>query len=173
MLRISNFPFPSWTRAGNARHQVANGPNACLTSDNMAGASRQRGLDSGAYRGREAGTEMTKVQHRRLIRDNAPDKMREAGVAFETRQLDEPEFNGELLKKVVEEAGELGASETKADILGEPADLLAVLDQVQKTFAITDAELRDARVANAKEKGGFKERFFLEWSEGGNYNRSN
>lgn len=116
---------------------------------------------------------MTKVQHRRLIRDNAPNKMRESGVAFETRQLDEPEFRTELLKKVVEEAGELGVSQTKTDILGELADLLAVLDQVQRTFAITDAELREARALNANEKGGFRERFFLEWSEGGNYKRSN
>lgn len=116
---------------------------------------------------------MTKVQHRRLIRDNAPHKMREAGVVFETRQLDEPEFKTELLKKVIEEAGELGASETKADILAEMADLLAVLDQVQRTFTITDAELREARAFNAKEKGGFQDRFFLEWSEGGNYKRSN
>lgn len=116
---------------------------------------------------------MTKVRHQRLIRDNAPNKMREAGVAFETRQLDETEFKGELLKKVVEEAGELGACETRPSLLGELADLLAVLDQVQKTFGITDAELREARAVNAQEKGGFRERFFLEWSEGGNYKRSN
>lgn len=75
---------------------------------------------------------MAKVQHHRLIRDNAPNKMREAGVIFETRQLGEPEFKSELLKKVVEEAGELGASQTKLDILGELADLLAVLDQIQR-----------------------------------------
>jgi predicted house-cleaning noncanonical NTP pyrophosphatase (MazG superfamily) len=116
---------------------------------------------------------MTKVQHQRLIRDNAPNKMREAGVAFETRQLDELEFKSALLKKVVEEAGELAASETKADILAELADLLAVLDEVQRVFTITDAELRKARVANANEKGGFRERFILEWSDGGDYTRSN
>jgi predicted house-cleaning noncanonical NTP pyrophosphatase (MazG superfamily) len=125
-----------------------------------------------AFRGGAEGAEMTKVQHQRLIRDNAPNKMREAGVAFETRQLDELEFKSALLKKVVEEAGGLAASETKADILGELADLLAVLDQVQRTFTITDAELRKARSANANEKGGFRERFFLEWSEGGDYTRS-
>lgn len=53
---------------------------------------------------------MGKVFHRKLIRDNAPNKMREAGVAFETRRLEEAEFRSELLRKVVEEAGELGAS---------------------------------------------------------------
>lgn len=114
---------------------------------------------------------MVRTLHGRLIRDNAPNKMRQAGVVFEARHLDESEFMAKLLEKVVEEAGELGASETKADILGELADLLAVLDQVQKAFGITDAELREARALNAKEKGGFSERFFLEWSEGGSYKR--
>jgi predicted house-cleaning noncanonical NTP pyrophosphatase (MazG superfamily) len=50
---------------------------------------------------------MTKVLHRKLIRDNAPEKMREAGVVFKTRQLEEIEFKNELLKKVIEEAVKL------------------------------------------------------------------
>jgi predicted house-cleaning noncanonical NTP pyrophosphatase (MazG superfamily) len=112
---------------------------------------------------------MVKALQRKLIRDNAPNKMREAGVLFETRRLDDPEFKGELLKKVVEEATELAASESKAEIVGELADILAVVDQVQRTFGITDVELREARALNSKEKGGFMERYFLEWSEGGDY----
>lgn len=113
---------------------------------------------------------MTKVLHSKLIRDNAPDKMREAGVVFETRQLEEIEFKNELLKKVMEEAAELGASETKEEISGELADILDVIDQVQRMFGISDIsdiELREARALNAKEKGGFRQRLFLEWSEGG------
>lgn len=110
---------------------------------------------------------MGKVLQRKLIRDNAPNKMREAGVMFETRQLDELEFRSELLKKVIEEATELGTSETKIEISGELADLLDVMDQVQNSFGITDTELREARALNAQEKGGFQQRFFLEWSEGG------
>jgi predicted house-cleaning noncanonical NTP pyrophosphatase (MazG superfamily) len=53
-------------------------------------------------------------------------------------------------------------SESSHPALGELADLLAVLDQVQQTFGITDAELREARALNAKEKGDFSERLFLE-----------
>jgi predicted house-cleaning noncanonical NTP pyrophosphatase (MazG superfamily) len=121
---------------------------------------------NGKKRNEEA---MGKVLHRKLIRDNAPNKMREAGVLFEARQLDEPEFKSELLKKVIEEATELGASKAKGEILGELADILAVLDQVQETFGITDVELREARALNSKEKGGFRDQCFLEWSEGGNY----
>jgi len=56
---------------------------------------------------------MRKVFHRKLIRDNAPDKMQEAGVVFETRSLDDIEFRDELLRKVIEEAVDLGDSETK------------------------------------------------------------
>jgi predicted house-cleaning noncanonical NTP pyrophosphatase (MazG superfamily) len=109
--------------------------------------------------------EMIKVFHYKLIRDNAPNKMREAGVKFEMRQLEEKEFKNEFLRKVIEEAGELGASTTKEEITGELADVLDVIDQVQGMFGITDNELQMARADNTKEKGGFRERCFLEWSE--------
>jgi hypothetical protein len=63
----------------------------------------------------------------------------------------------------------LGASETKAEISGELADILDVIDQVQRMFGISDTELGEARALNAKEKGGFRQQFVLEWSEGGVY----
>ena len=112
---------------------------------------------------------MTKICHDKLIRDNAPTKMRESGVLFETRELDELEFKRELLRKVVEEAGELAASETKDEITGELADILDVIDQVQAAFGVSETELGEARARNAAEKGGFRQRLFLEWSEGGTY----
>jgi predicted house-cleaning noncanonical NTP pyrophosphatase (MazG superfamily) len=114
---------------------------------------------------------MAKVFHSKLIRDNAPNKMRKSSVAFETRLLKEAEFRKELLRKIVEEAGELGASETKEEITGELADILDVIDQIQNMFGISEIELREARGRNAKEKGGFLQRFFLEWSEGGTYKK--
>jgi predicted house-cleaning noncanonical NTP pyrophosphatase (MazG superfamily) len=112
---------------------------------------------------------MTKILHDKLIRDNAPNKMRESGALFETRELDELEFKSELLRKVVEEAGELGASVTKDEITSELADILDVIDQVQATFGVCETELSEARARNAREKGGFRQRLFLEWSEGGTY----
>jgi predicted house-cleaning noncanonical NTP pyrophosphatase (MazG superfamily) len=115
---------------------------------------------------------MGKVFHRKLIRDNAPKKMHEAGVLFETRPLDEAGFKSELLRKVVEEAGELAVSETKDEIAGELADILDVLDQVREAFGVSEGELREARTRNAAEKGGFQQRYFLEWSEGGTYKKS-
>jgi predicted house-cleaning noncanonical NTP pyrophosphatase (MazG superfamily) len=95
---------------------------------------------------------MTKVLHRKLIRDNAPNKMREAGVNFETRRLEGAEFKKELLKKVVEEATELGAAQRNDEIVAELADMLDVLDQIKKAFDIDEAVLKKARVVNAKKR---------------------
>lgn len=112
---------------------------------------------------------MRKVFHRKLIRDNAPDKMQEAGVVFETRPLEDAEFKNELLRKAIEEAVELGDSETKEKITAEVADILDVIDQVREMFGIRKTELKAARALNSKQKGGFRQRLLLEWSEGGNY----
>ena len=107
---------------------------------------------------------MGKVLHRKLIRDNAPDNMRKAGVTFETRQLEEVEFKKELLKKVIEEAGELCSSEGNENMAGELADILDIIDEIKKTFDISEAGLTKARAINAKKKGGFEQRILLEGS---------
>jgi predicted house-cleaning noncanonical NTP pyrophosphatase (MazG superfamily) len=112
---------------------------------------------------------MAKAFHRKLIRDNAPSKMREGGVAFETRKLEDAEFKSELLRKIVEEATELGESETREEIAAELADILDVIDETKKTYGISEAELEKARALNTQAKGGFRQRLFLEWSEGGSY----
>ena len=108
---------------------------------------------------------MEKIFHRKLIRDNVPGKIREAGATFETRILDEKEFKEELLKKLGEETAELQNAPSKEGMVAELADVLAVIDEIKRAFTISDAELSEARRLNVGTKGGFKGRFFLEWSE--------
>jgi predicted house-cleaning noncanonical NTP pyrophosphatase (MazG superfamily) len=91
--------------------------------------------------------------------------MREAGVNFETRRLEGAEFKKELLKKVVEEATELGAAERNDEVVAELADMLDVLDQIKKAFDIDEAVLKKARAVNAEKKGDFCDQLFLEWSD--------
>lgn len=112
---------------------------------------------------------MKKVFYRKLIRDKIPEKMRRLGKAFKIRTLSRKEFRLELLKKVGEEASALTALEAKSDMLAELADVQDVVDAVRKEFGITPKEMRDAQAMNAKKKGGFRARVYLEWSERDDY----
>lgn len=113
---------------------------------------------------------MGRVYYNKLIRDAIPEKIRKNGESFETRVItDNEEFEQELLKKVVEEAGALAHVHTRDEFLAEYADLMAVLDALTFHYEFSNADIRDAIIKNVTKKGLFKERFFLHWSDDGKY----
>lgn len=112
---------------------------------------------------------MKKVHYRKLIRDGIVDKMKRLGVAYEIRKLEKKAFGEALLMKVEEEAGGIRNARTKQELMDELADVLAVIDEILKFKKISRSELRVARGANVKKKGGFSGRIWLEWSEDNGY----
>lgn len=112
---------------------------------------------------------MNRKYYNKLIRDKFPEIFAKKGVAYETKKLSAPEFRRELLKKVGEEASALPRLEKKEDITPELADTLDVIDEIKRTYKITDEEIKQAQATAKRRKGGFKKRLFLFWSEDDGY----
>ncbi len=109
---------------------------------------------------------MARIHHQKLVRDGIPEKIAASGEAYEVVRLTEDTaFEKALREKVIEEAGELIETSSRALFLSEYADLMIALDALTHHLELSEAELRLALEENLKKKGGFKERFFLQWSE--------
>lgn len=113
---------------------------------------------------------MKKVYYNKLVRDGIKTKIETNNELCSVRVIaDDVEFEQELLKKVVEEATALAHVRTRIEFLAEYTDLMVVLDALTSTLEISEAELKIAMTENVTQKGLFKQRHFLEWSQAGNY----
>lgn len=108
---------------------------------------------------------MSKVYYNKLIRDLIPDKITAKSEDFEVRKIeDDREYQQELFKKVVEEAGALSRTRTREEFLTEYADLMVVLSSLEKTLELSEAEIKLAIEENVEHKGRYDKRLFLHWS---------
>lgn len=109
---------------------------------------------------------MDRVFYNKLIRDRIKEKIEKKGESCEVRVIeDDQEFQQELLKKVHEEADALSKVRSREEFLAEYADLMAVLDELTQLLELSEADIKTAITENVEKKGGFKERYFLHWSE--------
>lgn len=111
-----------------------------------------------------------KVFYNKLVRDGIVAKIESAGEACSVREVtDMQEFQQELCKKVLEEASGLAKARSRAEFLSEYADLMVVLDALTATMEFSEADVQVALQENVAQKGLFKKRHFLHWSEAGTY----
>ena len=107
-----------------------------------------------------------KRRYGKLIRDNVPDIIRAHGEMPTTRVMDTDEYRKELLYKLIEESEEARQAgyddENKEELLRQLTDVAEVLDATLEAFGMTKEELAVAQSAKRAERGGFKERIFLE-----------
>ena len=82
---------------------------------------------------------------------------------------DETEFQQELLKKVVEESTALAHVRSREEFLKEYADLMVVLDALTASLELSPADIKLALEENLEQKGGYKKRHFLHWSDDTDY----
>lgn len=116
---------------------------------------------------------MRRVYYNKLVRDQIESKILGKGEACSVRKIeDNQEFQQELLKKVAEEAVGLSRSRSRAQFLQEYADLMIVLDALTAEMEFSPADIEVAMKENIEQKGLFKERTFLTWSEDKAYESS-
>lgn len=115
---------------------------------------------------------MKKIYYRKLVRDKIPKRIEESGGKYLCKTLDIKDFKKEILNKMVEEVSGMQSSKKKNELISEIGDTLDVIDEVKRTFKISNKELGNSRKKEFSRKGGFKKRIYLVWSEDTGY-RSN
>lgn len=113
---------------------------------------------------------MSRIFYNKLIRDKIPEIIEAKGELCDVRVLDDAhEFQQELLKKIVEEAGGLVKARTRNDLLSEYADLMVALDTLMQLMEFSEADIKTSLEENMSKKGAYKRQLFLHWSEDGEY----
>ena len=102
---------------------------------------------------------MREVHHNKLVRDHIPDIIRADGSEPVVRFLSDEEYDAALLKKFVEEAGEVMESNGSIE---ELADLKQVWRDFLAHRGYTDEQIDSVMSDKEQKRGGFSARMFLE-----------
>ena len=105
---------------------------------------------------------MSNVTHYdKLIRDNIPDIIEEAGHDYEVEKLGDDEYQKALVSKLQEEVDEFKESEETEEL----ADIVEVIRALLHAKASSWFELETIRKEKQKQRGGFENKLLLKWSE--------
>ena len=96
----------------------------------------------------------------KLIRDRLPAIMRAQGLQVFDRRLNAAEFIAALKDKLVEEAQEVGAATSLADLIDELADVMEVIAALADASGVPLQAVEERRQAKRAERGGFAERVY-------------
>jgi predicted house-cleaning noncanonical NTP pyrophosphatase (MazG superfamily) len=107
---------------------------------------------------------MKKYYHKKLIRDQIPEIIESNKGKYETRVLNDSEFESELKKKLLEEVNEL-LSAKKGEELNELADVLEITKALASHYKISFDKLQKYQLEKRRKRGGFKKKLFLIWSD--------
>lgn len=108
---------------------------------------------------------MIKFRVNKLIRDGIPALMSSKGSITHCRKLDDAEFDRELRLKLLEEAQEVLMSTSKEELIGELADLLEVIEALQKLHDIKQEQVLAVKAKKLSKRGGFDKRTFATTTE--------
>lgn len=99
--------------------------------------------------------------HNKLVRDKIPEIIKAEGKTCVTHILSDEEYIAALETKLNEEVAEYQADRN----LEEMADVLEVLEAICVAKGYTLDELETMKMKKADERGGFRDKIFLEYVE--------
>ena len=105
-----------------------------------------------------------KYYHRKLVRDKIPEIIESFGDSYKTKILGVYEYRKELRLKLVEEAKEV-VNIKKSELVKELSDALQVIRSIADFENISMKEIELRRKKREKNRGGFKKKIFLIWSD--------
>lgn len=107
---------------------------------------------------------MSRIVYNKLVRDRIPEIIAGSGKTCEMATLSFDEFERALLEKLIEEAREAQQADDEY-LKTELADLSEVMDALLALKGISRDALRAEQRRRRKERGGFKKRLKLLWTE--------
>ena len=82
----------------------------------------------------------------------------------EYRVLVDEEYRRELVKKIAEESAEVPLDGSNMEeVCKELADLQSVVNELRKSFGVSEQEVNDAITEKTNEAGGFSQRHYIEY----------
>ena len=105
---------------------------------------------------------MKAFQFNKLVRDKIPTAIKNRGGVVAARKLNRREYIKELIKKINEEAAELGRNLSPVEVAEELADIAEVVAALQKVFKVFDSKLRSIRQKKKLKNGVFDKRLFID-----------
>lgn len=101
-------------------------------------------------------------KYNKLVRDKIPEIIIKDGCFPKTRKLNQKEFKEALIQKVLEESKEVSEVKNKKELIKELADLQEVLLSLYEAYGIKSSDITVEARKRRKDRGGFKEKIFLE-----------
>jgi predicted house-cleaning noncanonical NTP pyrophosphatase (MazG superfamily) len=98
----------------------------------------------------------------KLIRDKVLTFIERNGHTYKSKVLTDKEFKDELLNKLVEEATEVKEATDELERIVELADVMEVIDAIREVYKIDSGDLTRAQTRKRKERGGCKDKLYLE-----------
>lgn len=99
--------------------------------------------------------------YNKLVRDNIPQIIHNAGKICDVEVLKDKQYKIELRRKLVEEALELSKSNSKQEMIEELADVFELLDYILIEEKIDILEVKKRRIQKNMDKGGFDDKLYL------------
>jgi len=99
--------------------------------------------------------------YNKLVRDNIPQIIKDAGKKCKVSILDDEKYLIELKRKVIEEAQELTETKNRLETIEELADIFEVLDVILAKEKISMEEILATRIEKNNDKGAFEQKIFL------------
>ena len=96
-------------------------------------------------------------KYNKLVRDKIPQNIELKGKRCSYYVLEEDKYKKELDKKLLEEANEFIIDHS----VEEMADLLEVIETIEKTHNLKKEEIERVRIEKKEKKGGFEEKIYL------------
>jgi len=98
----------------------------------------------------------------KLVRDKIPEIVAgKTGKEVKIRTMEDEEYRRFLLKKVVEEAEELAATENQEHMAEELADVMELIDTILEVNGLSWEAIRKIQKAKAEIRGGFKKKILM------------
>lgn len=101
--------------------------------------------------------------YNKLVRDRILERIEKEGTKYSSRVLSEEEYKEELLKKLIEEAGEtVDAAKNAGDLPMELGDVMEVIEAIAAAFGLPMEDVMRVKAERQESRGAFTKRLFLE-----------
>lgn len=110
-------------------------------------------------------TKTHKFELKKLVRDQIPNLLEKKNIKVSSRNLQGDEYLLALKEKLVEEAKEVLASNSKKDLCEELGDLMEVIDSLHNAIDLSYEEVEAARIKKNASKGIFEKKIFIDYIE--------